>query len=91
MKCSVLKLPDGTTAIVCGSRPRQRRCACGAPAPFLCDWKLTDAVGTASTNATVSGTCDRPLCERCTTKPMPGMDLCPEHAWLWRDHHPFRP
>jgi hypothetical protein len=30
-----------------------------------------------------SGTCDRPICEICTTSPAPEKDLCPEHARAW--------
>jgi hypothetical protein len=70
MTCERVTLPDGTRAIVCGSR-RVRRCACGQPHTLLCDWKVKDRR---------SGTCDAPLCPRCTTSPMPGKDLCPTHA-----------
>jgi hypothetical protein len=55
---------------VCG-RTKRQRCACGAPATLLCDWKVQDKR---------SGTCDRPICAECSTSPAPEKDLCPEHA-----------
>lgn len=73
MTCTVVRLPTGQTAIVCSST-RGRRCACGRRAPLLCDWKV---------EGKKSGTCDRPICERCTTSPSPDKDLCPEHATAW--------
>jgi hypothetical protein len=72
--CTSVKLPDGTTAIVCGPG-RRRRCACGRIAGLLCDWKVPGKK---------SGTCDRPICTSCTTSPAAGKDLCPEHAEAWR-------
>lgn len=68
----VVSTPTGN-AIVCMAT-RRRRCACGAIAPLLCDWK---------TPAKKSGTCDRPICEACATSPADGKDLCPEHATAW--------
>lgn len=70
MPCDFVQLPRGGTAIVCSSRRRQR-CACGKPAPKLCDWKVPGKR---------SGTCDVPLCVNCTTVPAPEKDLCPKHA-----------
>jgi hypothetical protein len=58
-------------AIVCGPRPRQKRCACGRPATLLCDWKVADRPG---------ATCDKPICAECATSPAPGKDLCLAHA-----------
>lgn len=69
MTCEHVTLPDGGRAIVCSSR-RRARCACGRPAPLLCDWKISGR----------RGTCDAPLCNRCTTSPAPDNDLCPAHA-----------
>ena len=57
-------------AIVCGTRRRQR-CACGRPGTLLCDWKV---------KGKRSGTCDAPICSRCTTSPAADKDLCPAHA-----------
>lgn len=76
MPCQHVRLPGGGTAIVCGSRSRPKRCSCGSglPADLLCDWKRPEKK---------SGTCDKPLCERCSTKPAPDKDLCPEHAKAW--------
>lgn len=70
MACKHITLPGGGTAIVCGTRRRQR-CACGRPATLACDWKV---------QARKSGTCDAPICAQCTTSPAPGKDLCPLHA-----------
>ncbi|HZF28715.1 MAG TPA: hypothetical protein VE907_06340 [Gammaproteobacteria bacterium] len=87
MKCSIVELPDGGRAIVCGSRRYVvQRCACGAEATKLCDWILTRSrapmfgIGTGTIT-----TCDAPLCEKCTTSPAEGKDLCAKHAQVWRD------
>jgi hypothetical protein len=74
MVCAVVKLPTGGAAIVC-TTTRRRRCACGRTASLLCDWKVPK---------NPSGTCDAPLCERCTSSPAPQKDLCPRHADQWR-------
>lgn len=71
MVCQRVPLLGGGHAIVCGPRARRRKCAeCGRPADLLCDARLK---GKAKT-------CDRPICDRCTTSPAEGKDLCPEHA-----------
>lgn len=75
MVCTPVRLPGGGSAIICGPRRRQRRCACGAVAPLLCDWKVPGKK---------SGTCDAPICEACTHVPAPDKDLCPMHAEAWR-------
>lgn len=41
---------------------------------YECDWKVP---------ARKSGTCDAAICDRCTTKPAPGKDLCRKHAIEW--------
>jgi hypothetical protein len=70
MICQTISLPDGSRAIVCGPGSRQR-CTCGRRASLLCDWKV---------KGKKSGTCDRPICDRCALSPAEGKDLCPEHA-----------
>lgn len=75
MTCTRVTLPDGTAAIVCGPRVRKARCACGSTADLLCDWKVPTRR---------SGTCDKPVCSRCSVSPAPGKDLCPAHAAAWR-------
>lgn len=70
MACEHISMPGGGYAIVCGTRSRQR-CACGAPATRLCDWKVPGRR---------SGTCDKPLCPSCSTTPAAEKDLCPDHA-----------
>lgn len=70
MACEHVSLPGGGTAIVCG-RSKRQRCACGASATRLCDWKVA---------GTRSGTCDTPLCAICSHSPAPEKDLCPDHA-----------
>jgi hypothetical protein len=69
MTCTVVTLPSGVRAIVCGPT---RRCACGRKGVLLCDWKVGD------------GTCDKPICGVCSTSPAPDKDLCPEHAEAWK-------
>lgn len=71
MTCHTVKLPGGGAAIVCerGPRPKPKYCACGAKATRLCD---------APTGK--GRTCDRPLCDGCTSSPAPEVDHCPEHS-----------
>lgn len=76
MVCQRVTLPCGTAAIVCGPRQRKRKCvACGKPADLLCDWKV---------KTKRSGTCDAPICARCTHLPAKDKDLCPDHAAEWK-------
>lgn len=75
MPCQHVRLPDGSAAIVCGPRPRIKRCACGRPADKLCDWKV---------KTKKSGTCDKPICSKCSHVPAPDKDLCPDHAAEWK-------
>lgn len=70
MTCERVTLPGGGVAIVCGTRSR-KRCECGQRATLECDWKVPTRK---------SGTCDAPICARCTTSPAPEKDLCPAHA-----------
>lgn len=68
MACQTVTL-GGTVAIVCGPRPRRKRCACGETAPFLCDWKLGKGK-----------TCDTPVCKAHAKQVGPDKHLCPAHA-----------
>lgn len=71
MVCTRVTLGDGTTAIVCGPKQKRKPCSsCGRPAGLLCDWKVPERL---------SGTCDKPICDRCTHSPAPDKDLCGEH------------
>lgn len=65
---------DGVRGFVCTTRD-QKRCACGNRATRLCDWKV---------RGKTSGTCDKPLCAKCTHVPKAGKDLCPKHAAQWK-------
>lgn len=76
MTCRRVTLENGFSAIVCGRGVTARRCRCGGPEVFLCDWKVERRGNNAAT-------CDAPVCERCTTKPEAGKDLCPTHAGAW--------
>lgn len=69
MTCERVQI-GGHVGIVCGVRGA-RRCPCGHLATLECDWKVPGRR---------SGTCDAPLCERCTTRPAPGKDLCARHV-----------
>lgn len=73
MPCDVISIPGVGNAIVCTSG-RGRRCKCGGRATRLCDWKKPRKR---------SGTCNMPLCTRCTTSPAADKDLCPAHAAEW--------
>ena len=72
MVCTVVPMPNGGNAIVCGPAPR---CKCGNRATLLCDWKVPE---------NKSGTCDAKLCKECTSSPAPDKDLCPAHAAEWK-------
>ncbi len=67
---------DGVTAIVCGPKPRRKRCSCGKPGEYLCDWKIGGGK-----------TCDKPICDEHAEEVAEDKHLCPEHqeayrAWL---------
>ena len=71
MPCTPFRTENGATGFACG--PRQRcKCELRRPMKYLCDWKVGDGK-----------TCDRPLCDRCTSKPAPDKDLCPAHQAEW--------
>jgi hypothetical protein len=70
MPCQHVTMPGGGAAIICTSRRRQH-CACGRVANLLCDWKV---------EGKRSGTCDAPICTRCSVSPAREKDLCAEHA-----------
>ena len=75
MPCHHLKLPDGTSYIVCGRGGRSMRCVtCGRPATLLCDYPVM-RLGEA-------GTCDKPVCVRCLIAQGPEKDYCLAHADL---------
>lgn len=76
MACERVPMPGGGYAIVCGTRSRRQRCACGKPATLLCDWKVPECR---------SGTCDAPICASCALSPAPEKDLCPTHAAAFRE------
>lgn len=70
MTCSVVSLPGGDTAIICGRGRGRDYCGCGTEAQFLCDYIESGHVRS----------CSRPLCFRCTMK-QGKKDLCPAHAF----------
>lgn len=76
MVCSVVKLPDGASAIVCGSRPRAKKCNCGSglKASLLCDFPM---IGEGHR---LSKTCDAPCCQNCAAHIGPDRDYCRAHA-----------
>jgi hypothetical protein len=80
--CKTVVVPGKLSAIVCGKFPKPQMCACGRPAPRLCDWKLgTDGQGK---NPHKPITCDTPLCDAHTYQPQPDKDLCELHANRWK-------
>jgi hypothetical protein len=69
MTCEIVKLPDDTSAIVCGSRRRPARCfMCERRGLYQCDAAKGD------------GTCDRYLCDVHRISAREGVDFCPPHA-----------
>jgi hypothetical protein len=76
MPCTPLKLGDGVTALICSRGRTRKRCRyCSGAGGRLCDFPVT--------RDGVRGTCDAPLCSRCTTKIAGDGDLCRAHAPLW--------
>jgi hypothetical protein len=75
-----LKINGG---IICGlRRTKPKYCACGRPADFECDWKVS---------ARKSGTCDAPICSAHAKQVGPGKHLCPLHQRQyddWKRRHP---
>lgn len=74
MTCTVVDLDNGARAIVCTTGRAARCVSCGNRAGLLCDWKVPSRR---------SGTCDKPICARCSYSPAPEKDLCPNHAAEW--------
>lgn len=72
MPCRVVHTPLGH-AIICSRGAEVRRCACGRPARYRCDYALR---GRRAGDA-----CGKPLCERCRHESAVG-DLCRVHAEL---------
>jgi hypothetical protein len=73
MVCDVVRLKDGTRAIVCRARPARKRCSlagCERWADYVCDGPRRDGQ---------PGTCDRPLCARHRVRGGPDLDYCPSH------------
>lgn len=82
MTCTFISIPGGGTAIICGPKPRRRKCSvCGDMVGHAsqreCDWKMG-----------AGATCDRLICSACTSVPAPGKDLCPTHARKWQEMRP---
>lgn len=87
MPCERVRIGD-SVAIVCsrGRRKASPACVkCGCIATRECDWKVLKLRGARGAVLTKPkpGTCDAPLCDRCTHQPAPDKDLCPEHAAKW--------
>lgn len=84
MKCTYHRLGPNRHAIVCSSRPRRQRCACGAWATKLCDFPVERKVWQGreirqGEPRIVQGTCSKPLCDSCAVHVGPGKDHCPDH------------
>lgn len=72
MVCRTVNV-GGIPAIVCGPKPRRKRCACGALAPLLCDWKVKPGK-----------TCDAPICRSCAEEVAADKHLCREHQAAYK-------
>jgi hypothetical protein len=72
MTCKVTRDENGNPCIVC-TRSSMQLCGCGHKSTLLCDFELKGEKD--------GQTCDRPLCERCSTK-IDSKDLCPAHRRL---------
>lgn len=67
MTCETLKLPNGTTAIVCSGHRTRKKCNCGQIASRLCDYEIRPGK-----------TCDKGLCARCAWM-VGDKDFCLDH------------
>ena len=68
---------NGTVVHIRHSNKKSFACevkGCIEPASRECDWKLQPGV-----------TCDFRLCDKHTSEPAPGKDLCPWHAKMWAE------
>jgi hypothetical protein len=68
MPCNYYNLGNGISVIACSRGGK--KCACGNHYTKLCDYPVK----------TLSGTCDRPLCSKCSVSVGPNRDYCPAHA-----------
>lgn len=76
MPCDRVDLGGGNHAIVCGPKARALKCyVCGAPAPYLCDFRLS-----SPHQITHVKTCDRPMCDRHRMNVAANVDYCVEHG-----------
>lgn len=67
--CEWIRLPNGTSAIVCGGRHRRHRCSgCGRPATLQCDFPTSKG-----------RTCDKHLCRLCAVPKGDNVDWCKAH------------
>jgi hypothetical protein len=82
MACRTIVV-NGVGAIVCGPRPRSKKCcACAKPGELLCDWKIGGGK-----------TCDKPICAEHAQHVDDDKDLCPEHQEAyrnWLERHEWR-
>lgn len=68
MPCIHVKTKDKLIAICCTARERARRCKCGEPSKYQCDWKTGPGK-----------TCDRYICAKCAKEVAPEKHLCAAH------------
>ena len=81
MPCRTVPIPGGGLALVCGPRPRLRRCVvCHVPEP-LATIRLCDAP-----QANGRGTCDAVVCVEHAVHVEPDTDYCPVHGRLAQEH-----
>lgn len=70
MTCEIVKMKDGTPAILCSHTRRAPKCSvCGRPSSKQCDFPTRSR----------SGTCDKFLCDKCAVPFGDDTDFCPSH------------
>lgn len=77
MPCKPIIADGKVIGIACSRGTRKKKCVeCQHfGATRLCDWKLK--------GKKAGQTCDRSLCDKCSSQPAPDKDLCGAHARLW--------
>jgi hypothetical protein len=79
MGCQVIRMKDGTTALVCGRGKYNEPCHyCHKPSTSMCDHPVF--------RMNKKETCDTPMCDDCKNIIGDNLDLCRSHFNFWRNN-----